>query len=58
MDQATRMSGETLEQAGERFPDLDDAAVRRAAARAQAGADAGTALAQEWVMLHLVRAYN
>ncbi len=40
------------------FPELDDAARRRAQVRTAAGVDAHAALAQESVMLHLVRAYN
>jgi hypothetical protein len=57
MDEAT--SGEeTVEQLGDRFPELDDAARRRAAVSAAAGTDAHAALAHESVVLHLVRAYN
>jgi hypothetical protein len=40
------------------FPELDDAARRRAEARMSAGVEAHAALAQESVMLHMVRAYN
>jgi hypothetical protein len=50
--------GETFEAIGERFPELDDAARRRAAARVAAGTTAHAALAQESVVLQLVRAYN
>lgn len=49
---------ESFERAGERFPELDDAARRRAAARMAAGTEAHAALAQESVVLQLVRAYN
>jgi hypothetical protein len=49
---------EAVNRMRERFPELDDAATRRAAARAAAGADAHEALAHESVVLHLVRAYN
>jgi hypothetical protein len=53
------MSGqETFEQVGERFPELDDAARRRAAVRTAAGADAHAALAHESVVLQLTRVYN
>jgi hypothetical protein len=40
------------------FPELDEAARRRAEARMSAGVEAHAALAQESVMLHMVRAYN
>lgn len=49
---------ESFESVGERFPELDEAARRRAAVRTAAGADAHAALAHESVMLQLVRAYN
>jgi hypothetical protein len=49
---------ESFESAGKRFPELDDAARRRAAARMAAGTEAHAALAQESVVLQLVRAYN
>jgi hypothetical protein len=49
---------ESVESVGERFPELDDAARRRAAVRMAAGADAHAAFAQESVVLQLVRAYN
>ena len=49
---------ETFEQVAERFPELDDAAQQRAAARISAGAEAQAAFAQESVILHLVRVYN
>ena len=49
---------ENFEQADQRFPELDDAARRRARERVAAGAEAQAALAQESVMLQLVKAYN
>lgn len=49
---------ERAEQVGTAFPELDDAARRRAAARVEAGADAHAAHAQESVLLQIVRAYN
>ncbi len=49
---------ETLEQVSRRFTELDDAARRRAAERSAAGADPHAALAQESVMLAMVRVYN
>jgi len=49
---------ENFEQADKRFPELDDAARRRAKERVAAGVEAQAALAQESVMLHLVKAYN
>ena len=56
--ESTVSGQETFEQVGERFPELDDAARRRAAARTAAGADAHAALAHESVVLQLTRAYN
>jgi hypothetical protein len=53
-----RYEDESFEQADERFPELDDAARRRARERVAAGAEAQAALAQESVMLQLVKAYN
>ncbi|HXM53901.1 MAG TPA: hypothetical protein VOB72_00815 [Candidatus Dormibacteraeota bacterium] len=55
-----RPSGEreSLEAVGARFPELDDAARRRAAARMEAGAEPHAAFAQESVTLQLMRAYN
>jgi hypothetical protein len=50
--------GESVESVGERFPELDEPARRRAAARMAAGAEAHAAFAHESVVLHLVRAYN
>jgi hypothetical protein len=49
---------EELEEARKRFPELDDAARRRAAERMAAGAEAHAALAQEAVLEGLIRAYN
>jgi hypothetical protein len=49
---------ESAEAVRDRFPELDDAARRRAAARMAAGADAHAAFAFESVMLQLVRVYN
>jgi len=58
MDQETGSSGESFEAVGRRFPELDEAARRRAALRTAAGVDAHAALAAESVLLQLVRAYN
>ncbi len=58
MEQTTGRDAESFETVRERFPELDDAARRRAAARMAAGAEAHAAFAHESVMLHLVRAYN
>lgn len=58
MRNAEQPNGETFEAVGERFPELDEAARRRAAARMAAGASAHAAMAQESVVLQLVRAYN
>jgi hypothetical protein len=58
MDQRTTGDRESVERVGERFPELDDAARRRAADRMAAGAEPHAAFAQESVMLQLVRAYN
>jgi hypothetical protein len=49
---------EDFEEARRSFPELDDAARQRAAARMAAGAEAHAALAQESVLQNLVRAYN
>ncbi len=54
----SRRDVESFEAMGARFPELDEAARLRAAVRMAAGADAHAALAQESVMLQLVRAYN
>jgi len=59
MDQVTRMQKtEMFEQMRERFPELDEPARRRAAARIAAGTEAHAAFAAESVMLHMVRVYN
>jgi len=57
MDEKLRAQ-ETVDRMRERFPELDDAATSRAAARTAAGDDAHAALAHESVMLHLVGVYN
>ena len=57
-EQATPGDVESFESMGARFPELDEAARLRAAAQTAAGADAHAALAQESVVLQLVRAYN
>jgi hypothetical protein len=57
MEQATG-ERESVEAVGLRFPELDDAARRRAADRMAAGAEPHAAFAHESVMLHLVGAYN
>jgi hypothetical protein len=49
---------ENFDQADQRFPELDEPARRRARERVAAGVEAQAALAQESVMLHLVKAYN
>jgi ABC-type branched-subunit amino acid transport system ATPase component len=49
---------ESFEQVTRRFPELDEAARRRAAERMAAGEKAQAAFAQESVILHMVRAYN
>lgn len=53
-----RKEEENFEQADQRFPELDDAARRRARDRVAAGVQPQAALAQESVMQHLVKAYN
>ena len=58
MEQMTTAEEESFETAGERFPELDDAARRRARERTASGVRAHAALAQESVILHLMRAYN
>lgn len=47
-----------FEMASRDFPELDEAARRRAEQRTAAGAEPQAALAQESVMQHLVGAYN
>lgn len=49
---------ETFEQLVERYPEMDEAARRRAVARIAAGADAAHALNDEVVWAQLTRAYN
>lgn len=49
---------QAMEALGDRFPELDEPARRRAAARMAAGAEPHAALAQESVMLQLMRVYN
>ena len=49
---------EPAEQVGRRFPELDEAARRRAQARMAAGAEAHAAHAHESVVLQIVRVYN
>ena len=49
---------ESFDQADQRFPELDEAARRRARERVAAGVEAQAALAQEAVIQQLVRAYN
>ena len=54
----TKDQAESFEQASRAFPELDEPARRRAQARTAAGAEAHAALAEESVVLNLVRAYN
>jgi hypothetical protein len=49
---------ESFEQLVERYPEMDEAARRRAAARIAAGADAAHALNDEVVWAQLTKAYN
>jgi hypothetical protein len=49
---------EKNEQARDRFPELDDAARRRAAERIAAGAEAHAAFADETLLMQMVRVYN
>ena len=59
MDQVTKMQRtETFEQMREHFPELDEPARRRAAARMADGTEAHAAFAAESVMLQMVRVYN
>jgi len=53
-----RYEEENFEQADKRFPELDEAARRRARARVADGVEAQAALAEESVTTQLVRAYN
>ncbi len=50
--------GESFEAVDERFPELDDAARRRAAASMAAGTEPHAAYAHESVVLQLVQVYN
>jgi hypothetical protein len=49
---------ESFEELVERYPEMDEAARRRAAARIAAGADAAHALNDEAVWAQLTKAYN
>lgn len=49
---------ETFEQLVKRYPEMDEAAQRRAVARIAAGADAAHALNDEVIWAQLTRAYN
>jgi hypothetical protein len=49
---------ETFEQLMERYPEMDEAARRRAVARIAAGADAAHAVNDEAVWSQLTKAYN
>jgi hypothetical protein len=49
---------ESLDPVGRHFPELDEAARRRAADRMAEGAEPHAALARESVILQMVRAYN
>lgn len=49
---------ETFEQLMQRYPEMDDAARRRAVARIAAGADAPHAVNDEVVWSQLTKAYN
>ena len=49
---------ESFEDLVERYPEMDEAARRRAVARIAAGADAAHALNDEVVWAQLTRAYN
>ena len=53
-----RTERESFEQMVERYPEMDEAARRRAAARIAAGADAAHALNDEAVWAQLTRVYN
>ena len=54
----SKIENETFEQLTARFPDLDDAARRRAAVRIAAGADAAAAVNDESIWQQLTRVYN
>jgi hypothetical protein len=49
---------ETFEQLMKRYPEMDEAARRRAVARIAAGADAAHAINDEAVWSQLTKAYN
>ncbi len=49
---------ETFEQLMKRYPEMDEAARRRAVARIAAGADAAHAVNDEVVWSQLTKAYN
>jgi len=49
---------ETFEQLVDKYPEMDEAARRRAVVRIAAGADAAHALNDEVVWAQLTRAYN
>jgi hypothetical protein len=49
---------ETFEQLVERYPEMDEAARRRALVRIAAGAEAASALNDEVVWAQLTRVYN
>jgi ABC-type branched-subunit amino acid transport system ATPase component len=49
---------ERFEQATRGFPELDEPARRRAADRSAAGEQPQAALAREFVLVSMVRAYN
>jgi hypothetical protein len=49
---------ETFEQLTKRYPEMDEAARRRAVARIAAGADAAHAVNDEVVWAQLTKAYN
>jgi hypothetical protein len=49
---------ETFEQLIQRYPEMDEAARRRAVARIAAGADAANAANDEVVWSQLTKAYN
>lgn len=58
MERMTTQSNDVLDEMSRGFPELDEAARQRAAARVAAGIEAHAALAHESVMLQLMRAYN
>jgi ABC-type branched-subunit amino acid transport system ATPase component len=58
MRKQQREETERFEQASRGFPELDEPARRRAANRAAAGEKPRAALAREFVLVSMVRAYN